>query len=273
MPRGLRILGHLCVNIIPMEARDDFIIKTIREAGALLLESRQQAFAVSTKGGDPRDLVTSVDIEVNDFVTKKIKSEFPDEAVLSEETNQETTGESFWSIDPIDGTSNFARSIPHFAIVITYFVDNVPVTGAVFNPVTGDLFSFKKGTGAFLNGEKLAVSSVTEVKDAYVILHIGRKESVREWGLNLQAKFLAQAKKNINLASSALDLCFLAAGRVDAVIYGTMSTRDIATAVAIIREAGGEVYDLNASPIEFTDHPQQIIGTATKELLGEILAL
>ncbi|MBP6879939.1 MAG: hypothetical protein KBC10_03190, partial [Candidatus Pacebacteria bacterium] len=83
----------------------------------------------------------------------------------------------------------------------------------------------------------------------------------------------ASAKKNANLGSSALDLAFLASGRVDAVIYGTMTTLDIAVALSMVRLAGGEIYNLDGTPVVLSDSPQQIIATSTKELFKEISSI
>jgi len=251
--------------------RHQFIIQTIKEAGALLLDLRSKKFDVSDKGADYRNLVTSVDIEVNDFISKRINAEFGGETILSEETEDGLeTSTTYWTLDPIDGTSNFAREIPHYAVVIAWVEEGVPVVGAVYNPVTKELFSFEKGKGAFLNGNKISVSNINTIKDSYVLLHIGRKEEIREWGVNLQKFFLANSKKNINLASSALDLCFLAAGRVDIVIYGTMTTRDIAVAMGLVREAGGEVYDVNGNPANLSAESQKVYGVANKALFDEL---
>ncbi len=257
-----------------MHNRDEFIKSTIKEAGELVLELSQKQVEVSTKHGDKRDFVTNVDVEVNIFITKKIKESFPGENIYSEEAS-ETLGETadYWSIDPIDGTSNFARGIPHYAVVISYIEKGIAIVGAIYNPVTKELFSFQKESGSFLNGKPIHVSEIRDVKEAYVLLHIGRKENIREWGLKLQKSFLETAKKNINLGSSALDLAFLACGRVDAVIYGTMTTKDIAIATGLVRASGGEVYSLDGSPVELLDTPQQIIGTSTRALLDEILKI
>jgi myo-inositol-1(or 4)-monophosphatase len=252
-----------------MQNRYDFIISLIKEAGQKLFEVRDAHIETSTKNGDERDLVTNVDIEVNTFVVSKIQEAYPDDKIYTEEDGGEGVG-NFWSIDPIDGTSNFARGLPHYAVVISYLEKREPIVGAIFNPVTRELFSFEKGKGAFLNGNTIKTTSVTTIKDSYVLLHIGRKDDVQEWGLHLQKHFLKSAKKNINLGSSALDLAFLAAGRVDAVIYGTMTTLDVAVAVALVRAAGGEVYSPDGMPIMFTKVPQKIVGTATKALFDEI---
>jgi myo-inositol-1(or 4)-monophosphatase len=253
-----------------MEERYKFIIKTIREAGELILSLREEKFEVSFKNDDVRDLVTSVDLAVNDFLDKKIHSLYAGEIIISEETkNQTVIPDSFWSIDPIDGTSNFARNIPHFATCITYIEKGEPVVGAVFNPVTNELFSFQKGRGVFLNNKKIAVSDVSKLSNASVLLHIGRKESLLEWGINLQRKFTRSAKKNASFCSSALDLCFLAAGRVDAVVYGTLTTRDVAVALAMIRKAGGEIYTLDGNPAQLSSEPQTIVATSSRKLFNE----
>ncbi|MDB5194425.1 MAG: Inositol-phosphate phosphatase [Parcubacteria group bacterium] len=257
-----------------MQNRYDFIISTVTEAGELVLSSKEKHLEISAKGGDSRDVLTNVDLEVNIFVTNKIKELFPGEMIYSEETEGGIAGQAaYWSIDPIDGTSNFARNIPHYATVISYIENGEAVVGAIYNPVTRELYSFEKEKGAFLDGKPIRVTDISALKDAYILLHIGRKTEVREWGLNLQKYFLEHAKKNTNLGSSALDLAFLASGRVDAVIYGTMTTADIAIATALVREAGGEVYDIAGAPITLADTPQQIIGTSTRALFDGIAAI
>jgi myo-inositol-1(or 4)-monophosphatase len=251
--------------------RYQFIIKIIKEAGKLILSLREEKFEVSTKNKDPRDFVTSVDLAVNDFLDKKIHSLYPNEVIISEEIKNESTNpDSYWSLDPIDGTSNFMNGIPHFAVCITYVEKGEPTVGAVFNPVTNELFSFQKGKGVFLNDKKIRVSEVTKLSDACTLLHIGRKENLLEWGIGLQRKFVKFAKKTGNLCSSALDLCFLAAGRVDAVVYGTLTTRDIAVALVMVREAGGEIYNLDGKPVALSSEPQTIIATSTRSLFDEI---
>lgn len=252
----------------------NFIISTIKQAGDILINSRQKYFSVSSKNGDSRDMVTSVDLEINNFLEQTIHLTYPGEIIFSEETEDViTTKTGFWSLDPIDGTSNFAHNIPHFAIVISYIENNAPVVGAVYNPITRELFSFQKDVGAYFNEKKIYVNHVSVLKESYTLLHIGRSKDVREWGMKLQGILLDKAKKTINLGSSALDLCFLATGRFDIVIYGTLTTRDIATAISIVREAGGEVYDIFGVPVSINKKPQQIIATANKELFKEISQL
>ena len=256
-----------------MKERHDFIISTIKEAGELLVAEIEKGFEVSSKEGDSRNILTEVDLIIDQFLKNKIKEKYPEEKIYSEEGGDEFGSLPMWSLDPIDGTSNFARAIPHYAVVVAFIENGEAVVGAVFNPITRELFSFEKGRGVFLNGKEIKSSEVKSIKDAYVLLHVGRKESLHEWGLRLQKALLTSAKKNANLGSSALDLAFLASGRIDAVVYGTMTTLDIAVAISMVRIAGGEVYDISGKPVILSKEPQQIIATSTKDLFEEISSI
>ncbi len=252
--------------------RYEFLISEIKTAGQMLVDAHKVGFKVSSKNNDVRDVLTETDLKVDQFLKGRIKETFPEDKIYSEESGDSIDSNgSFWSIDPIDGTSNFARGIPHFAVSLGYIENGVTVLGAVFNPMTNELYSFEKGVGAFLNGELIHVSKTGKLIDSTVLLHTGRPESVREWGLGLQREFLSSARKVINLGSTALDLCFIASGKVDAVIYGTFTTLDCAPAIGILREAGGEIYDTSGNIVELKKGPQKIIATSNRVLFEDIL--
>lgn len=253
----------------------NFILAQVRTAAQLLMQLREEKFDVMPKGEDPRDVVTSVDIAVNDFLIKKIHEEFPDDSIYSEEGgNVDMSTSRLWTIDPIDGTSNFSRGIPHFAICLAFVENGIPEAGAVYNPVTDELFSFKRGGGAFLNGKQIHVSSETNLKKSFVLLHVGRNPKFWEWGKNAYRQLLEHAKKTSNLAGSALDTCFVASGRIEASIYGTFSTLDVAAAVGILREAGGVMVTENGEPAELQTEPRCITAansTTTAESIRKII--
>jgi myo-inositol-1(or 4)-monophosphatase len=176
-------------------------------------------------------------------------------------------------IDPIDGTSNFSRGIPHFAVCIGLLENNVPVVGAVFNPVTQELFSFKKGSGAFLNGAPIQVSSITELAQSHVFLRAGRNPENWDWGGEAYKKLLAHANKTNSFAGSALDLCFIAAGRIEAVIYGNLNTMDVASAFGILKEAGGVAAGADGGEITFTTKPHKWFAANNSKILDEVRTL
>lgn len=249
----------------------DFIVEQVRTAGALLLRLRDEKFDTLAKGGDPRNVVTSVDLAVNDFLVAAIKQAFPGDAIYSEETGGDVSGvDRLWTIDPIDGSWNFSRSIPHFAICLALLKKGVPQAGVVYNPVTDELFSFNKGAGAFLNGKPMYVSSVTDLKDATILLQTGSKPERWDWGTKAYRALLEHANKTRNLSGSALDICFIAAGRVEAAVYGTLSTLDIAAAVGILHEAGGIVVNEKGEPSPLLPTSERIVAANNGTIVGAL---
>lgn len=251
----------------------DFIIAQVRAAGALLLQLREEKFETLAKGGDPRDVVTSVDIAINDFLIGRIRESFPEDAIYSEEGGGTEGVARLWTIDPIDGSSNFARGIPHFSICVAYLQNGVPEAGAVYNPVTDELFSFLKGGGAFLNGKPIHVSAETELKNSSVFLHAGRKPELWDWGGASYTKLLGAAKKTSNYGGSALDACFVAAGRIEANVYGRLTTLDIAAAIGILLEAGGRVVNERGESVAFSKEPTKVVMTNSEAIEKSILEL
>lgn len=240
----------------------------------MVMQKRAEAFNVSIKGGNPRNVVTSVDLAINEFIVGEIRKAFPGHGIYSEEGGGvESSSEQMWVIDPIDGTANFSRAIPHFAVCIGLLEKGVPVVGAVYNPVTQELFSFKKGEGAFLNSESIHVSSITELAQSHVFLRAGRNPDNWEWGGEAYKKLLSHANKTGSFAGSALDLCFIAAGRIEAVIYGNLNTMDVASAFGILKEAGGVASGGDGSDIAFSAKPYKWFAANNKKILEEVRTL
>ena len=252
----------------------DFAVELVRKAGARLTAAHRGATIVSHKGDDARDIVTNLDIEVSEFLRNEIQRAFPDHRVYSEEDAKgaEARMNGFeWVLDPIDGTANFSRGVPHFAVCAGLLKDGVPVAGAVYNPVTDELFSFEEGKGVFLNGAPVHALTVPELSEAHALVIIGHRAPLWDWGLAVYRSFLEQLKKVKGFGSSSLDLCFLAAGRVDVVVYGTLSTRDIASAVGMVCAAGGEVYAVRTGePALISTEAQPIVATSNKALFENL---
>lgn len=245
----------------------DFAIDLVRRAGEKL-KTAAKDIVVSHKGTDVRDVVTTTDLEINTFLINEIHLAYPEHCIYSEEgaSTEEQASEYEWTLDPIDGSANFSRGIPHFAICVGLLKSGVPVVGAVYNPITDELFSFETGHGAFLNGQPIGVSDVMEPEKAQGLLIIGHQALLWDWGTAVYRSFLEHLKKLKMFGSSGLDLCFLAAGRADIVVYGTLTTQDIASAIGIVRAAGGEVYTIDGVPVQFSAARQTVVATASKEL-------
>lgn len=223
-----------------MDDRYSFITSVLKAAGQRVLIALQANVTVDIKNNDRREIVTNVDVEVSEFITKAIQNQYPGEIIYSEEApNVDVSAGSYWSIDPIDGTACFSRNIPHYAVVMAYVESGIPVAGGVYNPQTRELYSFNKGQGTFLNDQPVQVSTITDLNQAHVFLRVGRNPEQWLWGLNAYRYLLEHANKTANFGSSALDMCFVGAGRIEASIYGNLTSIDIAAAIGFVREAGG----------------------------------
>jgi len=252
--------------------RYEFALSQVQKAGEYLRQASGKSIEIMSKNNDKRDIVTSIDIEISSLITSEIKKSFPNEIVYSEESpTVDISSGSYWSIDPIDGTTCFARNIPHFAIVIAYVKKSIPVVGAVYNPVTKELFSFQKGKGAFLNNKPIHVSQVKELSKAHVFLRVGRNEALWDWGTQAFRFLLGHANKTANFGSSALDLCFVGAGRIEACIYGNLTTIDASAAIGFVQEAGGIIIEKNGSPIShLSTDSQTVVAVNNAEILSAL---
>lgn len=240
-----------------------------RLAGTYAREHARE-LVVGEKGGDYRNLVTNIDISISDLLKEKVIAEFPDDHFYSEEEPTALTEDvRTWVVDPIDGTANYARAIPYYSSCVSVIQNGEVLAAAIYNPASDECFTFSDGVAA-CNGENIAASDVAEVRESYVNLHPGRKAALNEWAGELTVKLLQKAKKTMNLGSSGLDLCYVASGRTDVLVYGTLSTLDVAGAVAIVRAAGGEIYDYDTQePIALSAEPSRIIATGNKALLED----
>lgn len=250
-----------------------FCTTLVTQAGELLQQKKQERFSVTTKDGNPKDIVTSLDIEVGEFITSKIKAAYPEHGIHNEEADEIEGDEYLWAIDPIDGSAAFARGIPQYAISIGLLHHGVPIAGAVLDPSTGELFSFEKDKGVFLNDESISVSNHEDLKPCFVLFSAGRKDEQREWGGEAYKKLLGNVNKTKNFSSSALSLCYIAAGRIEGVIAGTLTTLDIAAAVGILNEAGGVVCTADQKAHSFISVSQRVYAANNQQVVSKLIEL
>ena len=124
-----------------------------------------------------------------------------------------------------------------------------------------------------MNGKPIRVSGVTNLSDAHVFFHAGRKPEVRDWGGESYRRLLGSARKTSNFGGSALDTCFVAAGRIEANVYGTLSTLDIAAALGILTEAGGVYCGADGEAVDLSSSPQRVYMANSESMLTEVRTL
>jgi len=195
------------------------------------------------------NLVTKADVESQRTILKIIQKNFPQHGFLAEEENAQKPKEYTWVIDPIDGTTNFVHTFPQCSISIALFHKSKPVLGGVINPITKELFLAEKGKGATLNGKKIHVSHVNRIENSLLVTGFpyNRYHRMPEL-LDRFGKFLLACHDVRRLGSAALDLCWVAAGRIDGYWEDNLHPWDVGAGFLILQEAGGKITDYDGKP-------------------------
>lgn len=220
----------------------DFIRTMATDAGDCVRQSRQQGAGRDARYKNGDELVTQADVTVEDFITSRIRSAFPGHRILAEESAPDSAGLSretgpLWIIDPIDGTVNFAHDHYQVAVSIAFAQEGELQAAVVYNPFLDELFEATRGGGAFLNGEKIRPSIQTEMRRALVATGFPYTRDDMAPLLKRVNHVLMHCADLRRLGSAALDICWVAAGRIDA-YYENLSVWDFAGAQLIAREAG-----------------------------------
>jgi len=226
-------------------------VEAVIHAGDVQMSRVGAAMRIEKKG--VIDLVTETDREIERTVRALIARRFPSHVVLGEEfsaaSEREETPPFCWLFDPIDGTTNFAHGLPIFCSSLALEIDGVPVVAAVYDPNRRELFTAERGQGAWLNGAPLRVSSCGTLIDS--LLCTGFPYDVQqkpEALVGLFSHFLGVSRAVRRLGSAAIDLCYVAAGRLDGFWEMHLGPWDIAAGALIVEEAGGRVTATDGTP-------------------------
>ncbi|NPB06752.1 MAG: inositol monophosphatase [Aquificae bacterium] len=188
-----------------------------------------------------KDFVTFVDKTSEEVIREVIKAHFPEHALVGEEEGKSFTGSPYcWYLDPLDGTKNYLKGLPLFAVSVGVTYENRPVAGAVYLPYFDALYWAYEGGGAFKNGEPIRVSSVKELKYASVAYGFPSKSEGdvrRYWEAVTEVFFKVGSVRRPGAA--AVDMCFLAEGLFDGMLEFEMKPWDVCAAAVILKEAGG----------------------------------
>lgn len=192
------------------------------------------------------DLVTEADQESEALVIGILKENFPLHGILAEESglNDHRNDTTFWSIDPLDGTTNYTHQYPMVAVSIGLVHHGEPIVGVVYNPILKELYTGVKGWGSFLNDRSISVSKTATLEESLLVTGFAYDRRVTEDNNFFEMRHLGLISQGIRRSgSAALDMCYLAAGRVDAYWEQGLSSWDLAAGTIIVREAGGKVTD------------------------------
>ncbi|HEX2904226.1 MAG TPA: inositol monophosphatase family protein [Jatrophihabitans sp.] len=224
-------------------------IELARSGGALALQRRQAGFAVSTKSS-PTDVVTDADRAVERLVRDELAARRPADSVVGEEAGDDGRADAAvrWLIDPIDGTVNFMLGLPQWAVSVAAEQDGRVIAGCVYNPVSGELFHASRGGGAYLDGLRLTGPRPVPLAEAVLGTGFGYDQDRRARQGRVVGELLGRVGNLRRLGSAALDLCFLAAGRLDLYFEGPLGEWDYAAGLLIAEEAGAITSGLYGRP-------------------------
>ncbi|ADN01615.1 inositol monophosphatase family protein [Spirochaeta thermophila] len=230
-------------------------------------------FHISTKSG-VRDRVTTADIEAEKAIVAFIREAFPTHNILAEEHSYEPTSSPYtWIIDPLDGTNNFSRGFPFFACSVALKEGDEVIVGAVCDSVRGEIFTAEKGGGAFLNEEPIHVSEVSDLATSLLVTGFYQTQS-EEVVRNLEVLKRLFRRGILGIrrtGAAALDLCYVACGRVDGFWEPILNPWDFAAGALIVREAGGMCTTYEAEPLPFGTSPVLATNGRLHTVLSEVI--
>tara|TARA_Y100000768_G_C23786962_1_gene590757 strand:- start:38 stop:778 length:741 start_codon:yes stop_codon:yes gene_type:complete len=219
--------------MISISSNLNLMIKAVEKASKSLIRDfgEVEKLQVSKKG--PKDFVTKTDKKVEKILIEELSKSKKNFSFITEESGSidNKDKENVWIIDPIDGTNNFLHGIPHFAICIALKTKKEIISGLIFDPIKDEMFYAEKDKGAFLNNQRLRVSNRNSIDDC---LFSSNQEGVKFSNLNMRCS-----------GCTALDLAYVASGRLDGFFHNKINLWDIAAGALMVKEAGGVVNNIN----------------------------
>ena len=259
-------------NIMDWAFIDEQANQWVLEAGDRIKSSFDQTLTIQTKS-NPNDLVTDIDKEIEQFFIQKIRTAFPDHKIMGEEgfgDQLEHLEGIVWIIDPIDGTMNFIHQQRNFAISLAVYENGTGKIGMIYDVAHGELYHAIKGKGAFMNSKPIPKLKDTKVTESIIALNATWLMENRRIDHKLLIPLAREARGTRSYGTAALELVYVATGRVNAYISMRLSPWDIAAGTVIIEELGGVVTNLRGEKLDFL-HSDSVF-TANPRLHQTILS-
>ncbi|WEN14687.1 inositol monophosphatase family protein [Rhodanobacter sp. AS-Z3] len=218
--------------------------RAARSAGNIILRYMNRIDGLNIVEKQQMDFVSEVDKLAEAEIIKELRRAYPDHAILAEESGQTGKGPLTWVIDPLDGTHNYLRGIPHFSVSIALLEKGVPIHAVVFDPLRDELYTASKGDGAYINDRRMRVGKRENLGGAMIATgfpYRQREHLVPQ--MDITRAILGQAEDIRRSGSAALDLAYVAAGRYDGYFEIGLKPWDLAAGVLLVHEAGGRYCD------------------------------
>lgn len=222
-------------------------VKIAHEAGRLLREFYQMRVGFELKGDF--DLVTEADRASERLVVERILAHYPDHSIVAEEGGgREGSSDFRWYVDPLDGTTNFAHGYPAFNVTLALARGDEMIAGVVYDPLRDEMFAAEKGSGAYLNDQRIQVSSASRLADSLVSTGFPSKKRSQNPNIHFYHQLAMSTHGVRRGGSAALDLSYVACGRLDAFWEFGLNPWDLAAGTLLVSEAGGKCSDMRGEP-------------------------
>ena len=223
-----------------------------REAGALLMEFFRRRVKIEYKGD--ADLVTEADRTSEKLILERIRKQWPSHDVIGEEgARVETGGDYRWYVDPLDGTTNFAHGFPVFCVSLGLAFQGNRKAAVVYDPTRDELFAAERGKGAVLNGEKIEVSKTPKLRQSLVATGFPSHKRHKNPNIYFYHQLTLRSHGVRRAGSAALDLAYVAAGRLDGFWEFNLNAWDTAAGILVVEESGGKVSGFRGEELVITD--------------------
>src|ERR1700732_2113499 len=240
-----------------------------REAGALLMDYFWQRVTVEYKG--EADLVTVADRKSELLIRERLRERWPSFDILGEEGGLQDTGSEYrWYVDPLDGTTNFAHGFPVFCVSMGLDYKGNRIAGVVYDPTRDELFAAEQGSGAYLNQQPIPVSKTANLAECLVATGFPSHKRHKNPNIFFYHQITLHTHGVRRAGSAALDLCYVASGRLDGFWEFNLNSWDTAAGVLMVQEAGGTVTDFKDGPFQLDSRETLASnGLVHKALLAE----
>jgi myo-inositol-1(or 4)-monophosphatase len=254
-------------------------LEAAHRGGEVLLDWQTR---FSHKEKAPKDLVTEADVASQNAIREIIRDAFPDHDFLAEEEAADRVAKGLpaipprrseyrWIVDPLDGTANYVHRLQAFAVSIALQRGDEVVLGVVYDPISEECFTARRGEGAFLNGLPIQASGCNRIEQAMVAVSFSANVERGSVEIARFVETLHACQSVRRLGSAALNLGYLAAGRLDAYFATSVCAWDVAAGFLLVKEAGGQVTSLTGGPCDL-ERPE-FLSTASPELHSQMLAI
>ena len=226
------------------------IIEALHESGNIIRSNFGQNIQAEYKG--EIDIVTAIDKKCEETIISIIKKKFPNHSILAEESGKDTQTENYsWIIDPIDGTTNFFHSFPVVCTSIAVAHKNEIILGGIYDPLRDELFFAEKGKGAVMNGQPIKVSQTEKLDKSLLATGFAYdRRQHADYYLSYFKAFMLKTQGTRRAGAAALDLCYVACGRIDGFWEFKLKPWDVAAGKLIVEEAGGKISMFNGNTFD-----------------------